>query len=30
MKYYDFRKNDIYTSFTDVLRMSYGGLTILY
>ena len=26
----DFRKNDVYTSFTDVLRWSYGGLTILY
>ena len=26
----DFRKNDVHISFTDVLRMSYGGLTILY
>ena len=30
MKRPDFRKNDVYTSFTDVLRWSYGGLTILY
>ena len=30
MKHSDFRKNDVYTSFTDVLRWSYGGLTILY
>ena len=27
MKRPDFRKNDVYTSFTDVLRMSYGCLT---
>ena len=26
----DLWKNDVYTSFTDVLRWSYGGLTILY
>ena len=25
----DFRKNDVYTSFTDVLRWSYGGLTVV-
>ena len=30
MKRTDFRKNDVYTSFTDVLRWSYGGLMILY
>ena len=30
MKYPDFLKNDVYMSFTDVLRWSYGGLTILY
>lgn len=30
MKYPDFLKNDVYTSFTDVLRWSYGGLMILY
>ena len=30
MKHSDFWKNDVYTSFTDVLRWSYGGLTILY
>ena len=26
----DFRENEVYTSFTDVLRWSYGGLMILY
>ena len=25
----DIRKNDVHTSFTDVLRWSYGGLMIL-
>ena len=30
MKRPDFWKNDVYTSITDVLRWSYGGLTILY
>lgn len=29
MKRPDLRKNDVYTSFTDVLRMSYGGLTVV-
>ena len=29
MKRPDFRKNDVYTSFTDVLRWSYGGLTVV-
>ena len=29
MKRHDFRKNDVYTSFTDVLRWSYGGLTVV-
>ena len=30
MKRPDFWKNDVYTSITDVLRWSYGGLMILY
>ena len=29
MKHPDFLKNDVYTSFTDVLRWSYGGLTVV-
>lgn len=29
MKHSDFWKNDVYTSFTDVLRWSYGGLTVV-
>ena len=29
MKRPDFRKDDVYTYFTDVLRLSYGGLTVV-
>ena len=29
MKHHDFHKNEVYTSFTDVLRWSYGGLTVV-
>ena len=28
MKRHDFRKNDVYTSFTDVLRWSYDSMLI--
>ena len=29
MKHSDFWKNEAYASFTDVLRWSYGGLTVV-
>ena len=29
MKYPDFHKNEVYVPFTDVLRWSYGGLTVV-
>ena len=29
MKHSDFRKNDVYTSFTDVLRWSYDSILII-